>query len=150
MTAVVRDVHPPTAVIRVLNPVMRTVLRSPLGRLVRPFALLEFAGRRSGRRYRVPAGWYVVNGQPVVFSPAPWRVNFAGGATATVRHRGRAQQLTGTLVTDPDEVATALTSVLATGISPRAVGLDIPPGHTLNAADVLAVDRALIRFRVAQ
>lgn len=150
MMAVVRDVHPPTAVIKVLNPIMRTVLGTPLGRLVRPFALLEFTGRQSGRQYRVPAGWHVVDGGPVVFSPAPWRANFAGGAPVTVRHRGRAQQMTGTLVIDRAEVAAALTSLLASGTPPRAVGLDIPPGHTVDASDVLAVDRALIRFRVAQ
>jgi len=68
MSAVVRDVRPPLAVIRLLNPIMRFVLRTPLGRVVRPFALLEFSGRRSGRRYRVPVGWHEFNGEPVVLT----------------------------------------------------------------------------------
>ena len=48
MTAVARDARPPLALVRVINPTMRVVLRTPLGRLVRPVALLDFTGRRSG------------------------------------------------------------------------------------------------------
>jgi hypothetical protein len=146
MTAVAQDARPPIAVIRVLNPIMRMVLRTPLGRAVKPFALLEFAGRRTGRRYRVPAGWHVVDGTPVVFTPAPWRVNFAESRHALVRYRGRARQMTGTLVTDPAEVAAALNSLFAAGGAPRDVGIKAPSGHTMGAADVIAVDRAMIRF----
>ena len=98
MTAVVRDAHPPAVLVRVLNPIMRTLLRTPLGRLVRPFALIEFAGRRSGRRYRVPVGWHHADGVTVVFTPAPWRVNFSAGAPATVHYRGRTRPMTGMVV----------------------------------------------------
>ena len=31
----------------------------------------------------------------------------------------------------------------------RRVGIDIPPGHQVGAADVVAVDRAIIRFASA-
>jgi hypothetical protein len=147
MTTTVRDARPPTAVIRILNPIMRNVLRTPLGRLVRPFALLEFEGRRSGRYYRVPVGWHEEDGVSMVFTPAPWRVNFAHGARTTVRHRGQVLEMTGTLVTDRTEVARALESLFTSGTRPRAVGLDVPTGHTLTAIDVATVDRALIRFR---
>lgn len=146
MTATVRDARPPIAVVRVLNPMNRLLLRTPLGRLARPLALLEFTGRRSGRGYCVPVGWHDADGAPVVVTPAPWRPNFIGGAPATVHHRGRTQPMTGTLVTDPAEVADVLMSVLAGGASPRSMGLGIPVGHTVSAADVVAVDRAVIRF----
>ena len=146
MTAVMRDARPPMALIRVLNPIMRVLLPTPLGRVVRPFALLEFAGRRTDRRYRVPVGWHAVDGQPVVFTPAPWAVNFAGGISVTVRYRGRAQPMTGHLVTDADEVAAGLQSLFDGGTSPNKVGLRGPDGHKVSAADVHAVGRTMIRF----
>jgi len=145
-TQTVRDARPPAAVIMLLNPIMRRVLRTPLGRLVKPFALLEFTGRRSGRRYRVPVGWHVIDGTPVVFTPAPWRVNFADATPVEVRHRGQVEAMTGTLVTDPELVASALNTLFAGGAPPRAVGLNMQSGHMVTATDVVAVDRAMIRF----
>src|SRR4051794_21368801 len=47
---VARDAKPPLALVRMMNPVLRLLLRTPLARALRPFALLEFTGRRSGRR----------------------------------------------------------------------------------------------------
>jgi hypothetical protein len=147
VTAEVRDVHPPAAVLTVLNAIMRTVLRTPLGRLVRPFALLEFTGRRSGRRYRVPAGWHEVGDGAVVLSPAAWRANFTGGAATTVHRHGRAQEMTGRLVTDPATVAATIQALLDGGAAPRSIGLAVPAGHRVTAADVVAVDRAMIELR---
>ena len=145
-TTDVRDARPPIAVIRVLNPIMRTMLRRPLGRFVRPFALLEFAGRRTGRHYRVPAGWHQADGVPVVFTPAPWRANFVDGAPVTVHHRGRTFEMTGTLVTAPTDVARALRWIFANGTPPRHVGLGMPADHDITAADVVSVDRTMIVF----
>lgn len=146
MSESVRDRHPPEAIGKVLNPVMRALLRSPAGRRIKGLAVLEFAGRRSGRRLRVVVGWHEVDGQPVVFTPAPWRVNFTGGWPATVRHRGSTAAMTGTLETDADAVAAALAAVLADGTSAQAVGLHIADGHEISADDVRALQRAMIRF----
>jgi hypothetical protein len=142
----VRDARPPALLVRIMNPVMRFVLRTPVGALVRPFALLEFRGRRTGRRYRVPVGWHATDCGRVVFTPAPWRVNFRGGIPVTVTYRGRRDELTGTLDDDPAIVAEALQSVVEHRGSLRPVGIDLPAGHRITAADVRAVDRALIRF----
>jgi hypothetical protein len=149
VTAAVRDARPPLAVIRVLNPIMRFVLRTPLGGIVRPFALLEFSGRRSGRRYRVPVGWHESDGGPVVLTPAPWRTNFTGGARTTAHYRGRRYEMTGTLVTDPAAVAAVLQSMFVSGTSPRRMGLDVPPGHVMTASDVALLERAMIRLQPA-
>ncbi|MEY2420918.1 MAG: hypothetical protein QOI95_985 [Acidimicrobiaceae bacterium] len=146
MTAIVSDARPPIALIRVLNPIMRTMLRTPLGWIVRPFALLEFRGRHSGRRFQVPVGWHDVDGETVVFTPASWRNNFDGELRVIVRYRGRTHRLTGSLVTDPEAVAATLRS-LSNGSSLRKVGIAMPKGHAITAADVMSVDRAMIRFR---
>ena len=146
MSAAVRDALPPKAVGRVLNPVVRALLCTPLARRMDGLALLTFTGRRSGRRYRVPVGWHEAEGVPVVLTPSAWRVNFSGGAAVTVRHRGRARQMIGRLVTDPNDVARALNYVLEHGTSPRRVALDTATGHTLTPADVTSVRRAMVQF----
>lgn len=145
-TRVARDARPPLMLVRVMNPILRVVLRTPLGRLVRPFALLEFTGRRSGRRFLVPVGWHEIDSGHVVFTPAPWRVNFRNGKPVTVRFRGHRQDLIGVLDDDTDRVAVALQSLVDGRGSLRPIGVDIPGGHRVTPADVTAVDRAVIRF----
>lgn len=144
--AVARDARPPEQLVRVMNPVMRVVLCTPLGRLVRPFALLEFRGQRSGKLLRVPVGWHATDNGHVVVTPAAWRANFRGGAPVTVRFRCRRRKLIGTLDDDPHAVATTLRNIAERRGSLRPVGIEIPDGHRITPADVAAVDRAVIRF----
>lgn len=144
--AVARDARPSPLLVRAMNPVMRIVLRSPLGRLVRPFALLEFEGRRTGCRYRVPVGWHELDGSAFVCTPAPWRVNFRDGAAVTVRYRGRRHELIGTLDDEPARVAVVLQDLAQRRGSLGPVGIAVPDGHRITATDVVAVDRALIRL----
>ena len=129
-----------------MNPVLRAFLPTPIGRLISPFALLEFDGARTGRHYRVPVGWHDIAGRPVVFTPAPWRVNLRGGVPVTVHHRGRRCTTTATLDNDADSVAASLRHLATARGSLRAVGIRLPPGHEINATDVRTLDRAAIRF----
>jgi len=145
-TIIASDARPPLILVRVMNPIMRVVLRTPLGRLVRPFALLEFTGRRSGRRFLVPVGWHEIDSRHVAITPAPWRVNFRDGIPVTVWFRAQRQDLIGVLDDDTGRVAVALQSLADRRGSLRPVGVDIPPDHRVTAADVAAVDRAVIRF----
>lgn len=148
-TAVARDLRPPLVLVRVMNPIMRVILRSPLGRIIRPIALLEFTGRRSGRRFLVPVGWHEIDSGCVVFTPAPWRVNFRNGIPVTVRFRGRRLDMVASLDDDPNRVAAALRSLADRRGSLRPVGVDIPAGHRVTPDDVAAVNRAVIRFEPA-
>jgi F420H(2)-dependent quinone reductase len=67
----------------VLNPVLRVLLRSPAHRLLSgSVLLLEYSGRRSGRRYGLPVmyaaagdGFVVMAGQP---AGKTWWRNFCG------------------------------------------------------------------------
>lgn len=67
---------------RVLNPVMKTVLRSPLHRMAsRTIALLRFRGRASGREFVTPLS-YVRDDQTVWFlsdHSTNWWKNFREG-----------------------------------------------------------------------
>ena len=146
MTDLVRNARPPRLVVGLMNPLLKLVLRSPAGRAIGPLALLSFAGRRSGRRISVVVGWHHVSGSAVVVTPASWRVNFEGGAAATVFSHGRRAEFVGTLTTDPSNVSKSIVSLLGDGTSPRALALSIADGHTITADDVRRVDRAVIEF----
>jgi hypothetical protein len=145
----VRDARPPLVLIRMMNPILRVLLATRAGRFIRPLALIEFAGRRTGRRYRVPVGWHRAGGEQLVFTPAPWRMNFAGGAAVTVHHLGQRAAMHATLDADPASVARSLGAFFDSGGSPRQIGLRIADGHQLTPADVASVKRAAIRFEPA-
>lgn len=146
---------PPPAVLKAMNVVMRPLLSSGLGRRTRGIMLLEFRGRRSGRTYRVPTNFHLVDGTPMAFTDAPWRLNFVGGAPVTVTHLGRVRRTTGTLVTvGPEEMARAVRRSLDTGGSAQRMGLRMPRGHQPTVEELAALGPALgtsiIRFDVAR
>jgi hypothetical protein len=142
----VHDAPPPKVVLRVTNPLVRFLLRTPAGRWIRPVAVIEFRGRRSGQLRRIVVGWHIVAGSPVVLTPAGWKVNFAGGRPATVRWRGTDADYVGTLETDPDIVADTVNTMLGSGTSARSLALRVPAGQAIDAADVVRTRRAIIRF----
>ena len=142
----VSDARPPGIVVRVTNAIVAPLLRTPLGRLIRPLALLEFHGRRSGQRRRIVVAWHASDDVGLVITPARWRTNFANGHPTTVYHRGRSTTLLGTLQTDPVAVAAAINQLLDHHASARSLALHIPTGHVLDTDDIINTDRALIRF----
>ena len=141
-----RDARPPGLVVRVTSMIVRPLLRTPAARLIKPLALLEFHGRRSGQRRRVVVAWHVIDDVGFVITPARWRMNFVGGHPATVHRLGRSMTLVGTLETDPAAVAGAINRLLDDHASARSLALHIPDGHVLDADDIVGTDRALICF----
>lgn len=145
----VRNVHPPEWLMKkIVNPINRTVGRSPLGRLMGPVVVLEFDGRKTGKQYAVPVMSYDYNGATVVFTDGRWAANFKGGAPVVVHRRGRKYSGSAELA-DRDEVGAALRTVLAGLRSPRRVGLDVDAGHTPTDTELRSM-RSLIRLNVGQ
>lgn len=142
----VRDARPPNAVVRATNAIVRPLLRTPAATLLKPLALLEFAGRRSGARFRIVVGWHVLDDVGVVITPAGWRTNFVGGHRVTVHRRGTSTTLIGTLESDPGAVADAVKRLLDAGVSARSLALNVSDGHLIDAEDIVATGRAMIRF----
>lgn len=70
-------VHPPDALFRLLNRVMRPLIAR--GHFQDQLLLFHYVGRRSGRRFDVPAGYHMIDGVPSVLTSSGWRHNFAGG-----------------------------------------------------------------------
>jgi hypothetical protein len=127
-----------------MNVVMRTLLSSRLGRRLDGVMLLDFEGRRTGRKIRVPVNFNVVDGVPMAFTDAPWRHNFAGGASVTVTRRGRVHRTRGTLVpTTPDEMGRAVRKSLDTGGSAKRMGIRAAAGHEPTATELASLGPAL-------
>lgn len=135
--------RPPAWLLRVLNALLRRLLRSPMGARM-PTGMLRVTGRRTGRRYEIPVGVWPVDEGVVVFTDAPWLHNFAAGAEAELVHRGRTQHVYGRVVDDPARIGTWMRGVLATGVKPNRVGIALPPGHTITDDEAAALRKAVL------
>ncbi len=105
----VEGAEPPEVLARVVNPMMKALLRSPLHW---PFSshlmLLSFRGRKTGRTYDIVVGRHEVEGTllvPTGTTGRRWRLNFRGGAPAEVTLGGTRRRGRGELVEDPEKVA---------------------------------------------
>ena len=106
MSPVVESSHPPAVVLRLVNPIMRALLRSPLGGPLRKqFMVLRFNGRRTRRSYEVPVSAHRSGEQLYVLTAAPWRLNFRGGTTVEVTLDGTTTVMHGELEEDPRATA---------------------------------------------
>ncbi|BBX57374.1 hypothetical protein TM48_01824 [Mycobacterium shottsii] len=98
--------HPPSALLRAINPVLGFLLRTPLaGSLGNQLMVLDFTGRKSGRHFSLPLSAHVIDNVLYALTGAAWKYNFSGGATAQVVHNGKTTAMRGDLIRDPDVVA---------------------------------------------
>lgn len=139
---------PPVPVMRVMSPLMRRLRTSPLAsRLPPALMVLEFTGRRSGRRFAVPVGVHEVQDGSVVFTEAGWRRNFAGGHEVTVHRGGKRRHGRGVLVEDPVAVATALGAALERS-GARNLAIRTAPGHQVTHDDLVRLARGMVRLEL--
>ncbi len=127
MTANVRppveDSRPPRQVLRFVNPVIRTLLRSPLHRpLSKQLMLLSVSGRRTGRTITVPVGRHESNGMLLVSVSGGWRYNLRGGAPVRVTLDGSELEGYADIEEDPDQVAQTF-KMLLDRLGPRGPSL---------------------------
>lgn len=105
-TAAVTRTIPPLFLVRLLNPIMRAVLRSPGHAAVdSSLLLLHLTGRRSGHRYDIPVGHHDIGGRLSVLTSSAWRANVRGGADVEVTFRGRREPMHAEIDEDPKRVA---------------------------------------------
>jgi len=76
---------------KLINTVPAALLRSPLhGPVSKKLLLLTFTGRRSGKRFTTPVGYFQTDDRTVLFATErPWAKNLANGAPVELRLRGR-------------------------------------------------------------
>lgn len=93
--------HPPSALMRLVNPMMGFLLRSPLAGLARnQFMVLCFTGRKSGRAYSIPLSAHVIDGDLYALTGNPWKQNFRDGGPVQVVYDGKTTAMRGELIRD--------------------------------------------------
>lgn len=98
--------HPPAALMRVVNPLLAVLLRTPLaGPMRKQMMVVKVTGRKTGRQYTIPLSAHFVDGTLYALTTAKWKYNFRDGAPAEVMYDGGTATMHGELITDPDIVA---------------------------------------------
>jgi hypothetical protein len=98
--------HPPDAMLRLVNPVLKFLLRTPLaGPARKQLMVLSFKGRKTGNPYSVPVSAHRINNQLYALAGATWTRNFRGGAAAEILLDGKTTKMRGELIEDPAAVA---------------------------------------------
>lgn len=93
--------HPPKGMMRVVNPALRFMLRTPFaGAARKQFMVLTVRGRKTGRQYAIPLSAHFIDGTLYAMTDAPWKHNFRDGATAEVLHNGHTTTMRGELIQD--------------------------------------------------
>ncbi|MCV7198461.1 hypothetical protein [Mycobacterium angelicum] len=93
--------HPPSALLRVINPVLGFLLGTPLaGPLRKQLMVLKFTGRKSGREFSIPLSAHVIDRDLYALTGAVWKANFRGGGDAQVVYDGKTSPMRGELITD--------------------------------------------------
>ena len=114
----VEAAHPPELLLGVVNRVLKVALKTPLGRLLGDFMLVEFTGRKTGKRYATPVSAHALDGALYVVLEAQWKCNFRDGADAQVSHRGKTVTMRGELITESATVA-GIADRIARSYSPK-------------------------------
>jgi deazaflavin-dependent oxidoreductase (nitroreductase family) len=140
----------------VINPVMRTLLRSPLHFLwSRSLMLITFTGRKSGRRYTTPVRYVRLDGIVRCFTSSEnlWWRNLRGGAVVSLRIEGRERSYHATAIDDdPPRIRAALQHYLALFPQDAAYhGIRLNPDKSLLAGDLerASRDAVVVEARLA-
>jgi len=143
----VRFRPPPARLMRTLNPLMKVLIRSRLGRRMRPLAVVRFTGRRSGKTRALPLGVHDVGDFLAVFTSSSWRHNFQEPTHVAVSWGGHTSEGTAQLVEDQSRVAPAL-AVAFNQVGARKLGLAVDDGRQPTIAELAAVGRSMIEIHL--
>ena len=97
--------HPPDALLRVVNPLMKLLLRTPFAGPARnQLMVVDFTGRKSGRHYSIPLSAHLIDDILYAMTGKTWKNNFRDGAAAQVLHDGKTTTMRGELITDKAQI----------------------------------------------
>jgi deazaflavin-dependent oxidoreductase (nitroreductase family) len=139
-------------IFRILNPLMRLLLRLPIRPMQERLLLVTFTGRKSGRTQTIPLSYVEdPDGSLLIPGGGAWKWNLADGRPVQIRLRGRDRRAQAELIRDPAEVERLLPTMVAA--NPRAeqfIGVPIGPDGTPDRdrlAQVLSDGFLLVRLR---
>jgi len=156
-SSAITESHPPEALLRLVNPIMKLLLHTPFAGAARnQMMVVNFTGRKSGHHYSMPLSAYVVDGNLYAMTGRNWKNNFRDGAAATVLHDGKTTTMRGELITDKAHVADLYSRTAESyGVkrAERAMGLGFRdhqmPTHDQFAEAVDQLNLRAIRFTPA-
>jgi deazaflavin-dependent oxidoreductase (nitroreductase family) len=98
----------------IFNPLSKTILRSPLHRVMsKKLLLITFTGRKSGKNFTTPIS-YVQQGDTLLLAVGgSWWKNLRGGTTVWVRLQGKLRTATTEVVTDEEAMSEVYQIILA-------------------------------------
>jgi len=133
---------PPAWLIRLVNPVTRALLRSPLhGLLGAGLAVLSLRGRKTGTEYVFPVSWHELNDEVYLLTGERWRRNLDEPAEVELTHRGRRVKKRAEQLTNPEAAARAyLRAIERYGLraARRRMGVVVPDRDRLGFEEVAA------------
>lgn len=140
---------------RLLNTVMRGILRSPLHRVVSGrIVVITVTGRKTGAVYRIPVGYVDHDGALLIGTAGTWRRNLPAAAEAPVPIllRGRHRQAHAEVITGEARCAELYRAILARNpVHGRYAKIRVESDGSPNPADLraaLARGIAVVRLTV--
>jgi hypothetical protein len=111
----------PAFLFKIANPLMKALLNSPLhGRMSKDLMVLNWTGRKSGKRFSTPVGYLREGNRLYVFNNSGWWRNFTGaGAPVSLRLQGKTVRGHAQVLTDPAEVQRAVQRMASNPNDPR-------------------------------
>lgn len=141
---------------RLVNPVVRWLLRSPLHRLLSgSLVLLSYQGRKTGRWYSLPC-MYARDGQDLFIVPGQpdrklWWRNLRQPTPVRLRLQGRDLDGTATASSDPEAVAAGLRRYLARyPKAARPLGVRLDANGTLDGTVTAARPLVVVAVHLDQ
>ena len=115
--------------LRLMNPVMRQLIKRGVGSLSREMMVVNWNGRKSGQSLWTPVSRFDGKGGSVyTTTPSGWRHNFADPWPAQLQLGRDLTPVTGVLVSDPGAVADRMLGVideLGMKRGPRNLGIEM-------------------------
>jgi hypothetical protein len=141
---------------KVMNPIMKALLRSPLhGLLSGSLMLITTVGRKTGKPYTFPIGYFVWDRDELMsFSSARWWTNVRDGTPVTLLLKGRRVRAVPTVIEKRDEVIDTLEEFIRRlGLrAARRLPIGLPRDREPTRDDLRAAPQgiALIHFEIVQ
>lgn len=138
--------------LRLINPVLKRILASPLHPLLSSFfMLLGWTGRKTARDYTTPVSYVREGDRVFVTTGDRWWRNLVGGGQVRLLIAGRSRSGTATPVTDREEcIAVHARLFRERPFFRRLAGLPASPGGGAYPSDVArAVDAGRMLIRIA-
>ena len=148
-----RSSVPGPRVMRLMNPIVSTILRSPAHRLLSgDLLLLTYTGRKTGASHTLPVGYTERGDTLIVHSGVHrWWRNLRGGAPVVVLLRGRWRTARAELFEDSSTLATEVERLFrrfgVKGVA-RRMGIALDPDASCDDLVHAVEGHALIRLTV--